>query len=432
MFTGAATDEREEIRPLSLALRGRPWASFSLHPDLLQALEKHGFQRTTIIQDLFLPVALQGYDVIVKAKRGSGKALAYLVVILDRLLRETGPGLKALVLLANEKRAQELAHFAQELAQELPITLTAFAAEERIPQDQFRAVEKGANLVFTTPYWLNRGLKWRLFSPRALKILVWDEFEAILARYSRLGEQLWRQLPPPGQRQGLIFMQRLDYETLAQAYQLLDQPDELFLELGREDFENLHLSLFHVSKEEKLPLLLGVLQRENWPKAIVFVNQKAEAQALCDDLKRLGLKAVFLKPDLGPELRLHFLRQFARGDAQILVATDSGCRFIQQDDVSLLINYDLPETGEEFRQRAAKVKDGGKLISFCDEEGAFFLESLEKELGFKLPVCWPEPEEEWFLSPAQVREKMKRRVQPPSRRRRASSRARSSRRAKSY
>ncbi len=400
------TVKNREIKPLSIALHGRPFTSFPLHPELLKNLQKLGFNKTTIIQDLFLPQALKGHDAIVKARRGSGKVLAYLIVIFDRFLREPPTGTEALVLVTNEERAKEIAALAKDLSAGFPFTLTPFAAEEKIPEEQLKALEKGAALLITTPYWLNRILKWHLLRPEKLKIMVLDEFEEMIAQSRGLVESLLKKLPPPGARQGLIFMEDLNYEALEVAYQFLQNPDEIYIELGRQDFDQVKLSLFHVSAEEKFMLLLGVLEKYGWPKTIIFVNNKIEAQSLCDELKKLGAKAVFLKPDLGPEYRLRFLKQFAGREADILVATDAGCRFIQQKDVPLIINYDLPETAEEFRQRALKVKDGGQIVSFCDEEGAFYLEFIEKELGFKLPVCWPEPEEEWFLSPVIVKEKL--------------------------
>jgi ATP-dependent RNA helicase RhlB len=174
------------------------------------------------------------------------------------------------------------------------------------------------------------------------------------------------------------------------AYGFLSEPEEIFVERGREDFSGLSLQVIHVSEEEKFSLLLGVLKKYHWPKALIFVNNKVEAQKLCDELKRLGFKAVFLKPDLGPEFRLRFLKQFAGKEANLLVATDAGCRFIQQKDIPFLINYDLPETGDDFRHRAAKVEETGKIISFCDETGAFFLESIEADLGRKMEVLFEE------------------------------------------
>ncbi len=394
---------------LSMALHGRPFSSFNLHPLILGNLTKLGFTKTTIIQDLFLPVALKGSDVIVKARRGSGKALGYILILLDRIIREREAGrqIKTLVLVTSVERTLSLAQWAERLAEGLDLLLTPFAAEENLPEEQLRAVEQGANLILTTPYWLNRALKWRLIPLRECKVIVLDELETMVAKERGLLENLLRKMPPPGERQGLVFMDDLNYQALEMAYQFLSSPEEIFIERGREDFANLALKLIHVSEEEKFSLLLGVLKRYQWPKTIIFVNNKIEAQKLCDELKRLGLRAVFLKPDLGPEFRLRFLKQFEGREADILVATDAGCRFIQQKGVPLLINYDLPETGDDFRHRAAKVaENAGEIISFCDETGAFFLEAIEADLGQKMEVLWPEPEEEWFPSPVMIKEEL--------------------------
>lgn len=398
----------KEVEGLSVALHGRPFASFPLHPAILENLAKRGFHKTTIIQDLFLPPALRGQDIIVKARRGVGKALGYSLVLLDRLLRAKTAGHKArgLVLVTSDDRAQALASLTQELAEGLELRVTPFAAKENLPEEQLKAVEQGAEIVFTTPYWLNRALKWRLLPTREIKIVVLDELETMVSRERGLLENILRKLPPARERQGLVFMEELDYTALEIAYRFLAEPEEIFLERGRENFSDLSLKVIHVSEEEKLPLLLGVLRQHHWPKALIFVNNKVEAQKLCDELKRLGLKAVFLKPDLGPEFRLRFLKQFAGKEADLLVATDAGCRFIQQKGISLLINYDLPETGDDFRHRAAKVGKGGEIISFCDETGAFFLEAIEADLGRKMDILFPEPEEEWFPSPALIREEL--------------------------
>ncbi len=399
---------------LLVALHGRPFTGFGLNERLLENLAQRGFYKSTIIQDLFLPPALHGKDVLVKARRGSGKALGYILALLERLYQEKKAGHKArgIVLVTEDQRAQELAALAQELAQGLGLRVSPFAAEENLPEEQLKALEQGAELIFTTPYWLNRALKWRLIPLREVKILVVDELEEMVRHSRGLIENILRKLPPPGQRQGLIFLQELDYDSLELAYSFLAHPEEIFIESGRQDFKDLKLQVIHASTEEKFPLLLGVLKQHGWPKALLFVNNKAEAQRLCEELKRLGFKAVFLKPDLGPEYRLRFLKQFANQGAELLIATDAGCRFIHQDGIKLLINYDLPETGDDFRHRADKVAPGGKIISLCDETGAFFIEAIEKDLGRRLEVVYPEPEGDWFLSPALVREEKGRPSKP--------------------
>ncbi len=403
------SSENKEIRELSVALYGRPFSSFNFHSLLLENLSKLGFTKTTIIQDLFLPIALKGFDIIVKAKRGSGKALGYILVILNIILREkeSGRNIRALVLVTSVERALGLAEMAKKLSQGFNLIITPFAAEEKLPEEQLRALDSGANVIFTVPYWLSRAIKWKLIPLNEIKIIVLDELETMIAKERGLIENILRKLPHQKSRQGMVFMEELNYNALEIAYEFLNNPEEIFIEKGREDFSHIPLKLIHVSEEEKFSLLLGVLKRYGWPKTIIFVNNKLEAQKLCDELKKLGCRAVFLKPDLGPEYRLRFLKQFAGDQADILVATDAGCRFIQQKGVPLLINYDLPELVDDFRNRAIKVaENSGEIISFCDETGAFFLETLEKELGQKMEVIWPEPEEEWFLSPVLIKDEL--------------------------
>ncbi len=396
----------KEIRQLSVALYGKPFSSFHLHPLLLESLSNLGLTKTTIIQDLFLPIALKGLDIIVKAKRGSGKALGYILVLLDILLREKEAGRngRMLVLATSAERVLGLTEMAKKLSQGLDLFLTPFAAEERLPEEQFRAIDKGANIIFTTPYWLNRAIKWRLIPLHETKAIVLDELESMITKERGLVENILRKLPHLKSRQGMVFMEELNYEALEMAYKFLDNPEEIFIEQGQEDFSPLPLKVIHVSEEEKFSLLLGVLKKYGWPKTIIFVNNKLEAQKLCDELKKLNCRAVFLKADLGPEFRLRFLKQFAGNQADILIATDAGSRFIQQKRVPLIINYDLPETADDFRHRAIKVSEtSGEIISFCDETGAFFLESIEKDIGRKMEVIWPEPEKEWFLPPALIK-----------------------------
>ncbi len=396
----------KESEGLMVALHGRPFTSFPFHEKLLNNLAQRGLHKTTIIQDLFLLPALRGKDIVVQARRGSGKALGYILVLLERLLqeKEAGHTARSIVLVTEEDRAQKLSALAQGLAEGLKLRASPFAAQDNLPEEQLKALEQGAELIFTTPYWLNRALKWRLVPVNEIKIIVLDELEDMVRTGPGLLENILRKLPPPGKRQGLIFMAEPNYTALEVAYTQLSDPEEIFIETGREEFTDLSLQVIHVSAEEKFPLLLGILKQHRWPKTLLFVNNKVEAQKLCDELKRLGLRAVFLKPDLGPEYRLRFLKQFAGHEADLLVATDAGCRFIHQNGINLLINYDLPETGDDFRHRAAKVARGGKIISFCDETGAFFIEAIEKDLGQKLEVIYPEPEEEWFLSPELLRQ----------------------------
>ncbi len=397
-------------RALSVALHGRPFAQFPLNVRLKENLEKQGFRRTTSLQDLALTEALRGRDLILKARRGSGKGIFLLLGALNRLAgsngdRELKP--RALILTSSGERAKLLGEWARKLAEGLEVEITVFSGEDRITQEELQALEKVGDLLIITPDGLNRALKWHLLKLHGLKLLIVDELEKMVARSQAFIRQLLQKLPPSERRQTIVLLEELTYPALEVASEITREPEEIYVEEGRLDFSSVKLSLIHISEEEKFSLLLGLLRRKGWPRALIFVNEKGEAQKLTDDLKALGLKAVFLKPELPLPLRLNFLKLFARGEARVMVATDAGCRFIQDPELELIINYDLPELPSDFLQRAARLKKpSGEIISLCDESGAFFLEDIENLLGRKMTVIFPEPEEEWLVSPVVVREEL--------------------------
>ncbi|MBX6422252.1 DEAD/DEAH box helicase [Thermosulfurimonas sp. F29] len=404
---------------LTVGLHGRPWHRFPLSRRLKENLGKTGLQRTTILQDLALTEVLKGRDLILKARRGSGKGLFVVVAALNRLSggngdREFFP--RALILAPEAARVVFLREWARRLSEGLEIEITALSSEDRLTDEDLRALENIGDLLIITPDGLNRALKWHLLKLHGLKLLIVDELEKMVARSLTFTRQLLQKLPPPERRQTLVLMEDLTYPALEVAAEITREPEEIYVEEGRLDFSSVDLSVIHISKEEKFSLLLGLLRRRGWPRALIFVNEKSEAQKLTDDLKALGLKAVFLKPELPLPLRLNFLKLFARGEARIMVATDAGCRFIQDPELDLVINYDLPEIPSDFLQRAARVRKApGEIVSLCDETGAFFLEGIEELIGKRMRVIFPEPEEEWLISPAEVREELGGSGRPPAR-----------------
>ncbi|QJA05907.1 DEAD/DEAH box helicase [Thermosulfurimonas marina] len=399
-----------EIKALAVPLHGRPLAQFPLHPLLKERLSASGITRTTILQDLAFSEVLRGRDLILRARRGSGKGLLTVLWAANRLLSGNGNEEArpvALVVTSSPERARALADWARRLLEGLEHRVAVFSGEGPHLEAELPEVEKGPHLLFTTPDGLSRLLKWNLLRFHGLRLLVVDELEVMVSRSQTFVRQLLGKLPPPDRRQTLVLLGDLSYPALEVAAEITREPEEIYVEEGRRDFSGLKLAVIHVSEEEKWPLLLGILRQKGWPRALIFVNEKVTAQRLTDDLKAVGLKAAFLKPELPLPLRLNFLKGFARGDYRLLVATDAGCRFIQDPELELIINYDLPEVPSDFLQRAARIrKESGEILSLCDETGAFFLEAIEELLGRRMEVLYPEPEEEWLVSPALVREEL--------------------------
>jgi ATP-dependent RNA helicase RhlB len=163
--------------------------------------------------------------------------------------------------------------------------------------------------------------------------------------------------------------------------------------------EGVEQSLFHVASEEKLPLLLGLLKREQWSRILIFLNTKAGVEWLSHKLKGNKLPCEGITGDLPQKTRFSLMARFKGGSVKILVATDVASRGIHVEDISHVINYELPENPESYIHRigrTARAGKTGKAISFACEDCVFYLEPLETRLGYKLPVVWPQ--DDWFVA----------------------------------
>jgi ATP-dependent RNA helicase RhlB len=157
--------------------------------------------------------------------------------------------------------------------------------------------------------------------------------------------------------------------------------------------ETVEQRLFHVAREEKFPLLLGLMKREGGDRILIFSNTREEARRLEDRLTRNGWEARALTGDVDQKKRLRLLAEFKQGRLPVLVATDVASRGLHIEAVSHVVNWDLPEDAEDYVHRigrTARAGAGGKAISLVDEVSALRIEAIEKYLTQKIPVEWVE------------------------------------------
>src|SRR5438445_723942 len=155
--------------------------------------------------------------------------------------------------------------------------------------------------------------------------------------------------------------------------------------------ERVEQSLFHVGREEKFPLLLGLLRREGGDRILIFSNTREEARRLEDRLTRNAWETRALTGDVDQKRRLKILNDFKEGRLPILVATDVASRGLHIEAVTHVVNWDLPQDAEDYVHRigrTARAGAGGKAISLVDEASALYLEAIEKFIGQKIPVEW--------------------------------------------
>jgi ATP-dependent RNA helicase RhlB len=189
----------------------------------------------------------------------------------------------------------------------------------------------------------------------------------------------------------MLFSATLSYRVMELAYEFMNLPEKISITPEKITVEQVEQVLYHVGKHEKIPLLLGLLKKEEPGRALIFVNTRRAAEMVVERLNRNNWKALAITGDIEQKKRLRILADFKEGRLPILVATDVASRGIHVEAVTHVFNYDLPQDAEDYVHRIGRTGRAGatgKALSMADEEYVFSLEEIEKFIGKKIPVEW--------------------------------------------
>ena len=381
---------------------GKSFAEFDLSDEILKGIENAGFTRCTPIQELALPITLTGEDIAAQAQTGTGKTAAFLITLFQRLLQmeKRKPGIpSALILSPTRELALQIYQDGQVLGKRTGLKMVAvFGGIDY--HKQATQLREGVDVVIATPGRLIDYMKQGAFIPERIKILVVDEADRMFDMgFIKDLRYILRRLPSYDQRQSMLFSATLSSRVLELTYEYMNLPKEIYVTPDEITVDTVEQSLFHVAKHEKLLLLLGVLEREPWERVLIFANTKATVEWLSAKLKGNGYPVMGLSGNLNQRQRLKILNHFRSGDLKILVATDVASRGLHVEEISHVINYDLPQDREDYIHRigrTARAGMSGKAISLACEEYVYSLEAIEEYIGEKIPVVWPD--EDWLLA----------------------------------
>jgi ATP-dependent RNA helicase RhlB len=365
--------------------------SLPIPEPVMRGIDAVGFTTCTPIQEKVLPIALAGKDVAGQAQTGTGKTAAFLISIFTRLLkhpsRKQGP--RALIVAPTRELVVQILHDAQGLGEFTGLAFHAVygGVDYAKQREQLR---DGVDLLIGTPGRLIDYFKQRVYTLRHAEVLVIDEAD----RMFDMGfiadlRFLLRRLPPYDQRQSMLFSATLNWDVMELAYEHMNDPHKVSIEPEKITAENIEHVLYHVGRHEKLPLLIGLLRREQPQRTLMFVNTKREAEWLTQRLADNGFQAGALTGDLHQRVRLRVLRDFKAGALPILVATDVASRGLHIEGVTHVINYDLPQDAEDYVHRigrTARAGASGRALTLACETYVMALESIESLIGFRLPV----------------------------------------------
>jgi ATP-dependent RNA helicase RhlB len=370
--------------------------SLGLAEPLMAAIRDLGFVGMTAIQAQALPTLLKGEDVAGQAQTGTGKTACFLLATLDTLLRTDRPAdgaPRALAIAPTRELAIQIANDCQSLTTYTDISHAVICGGLSWGA-QAKALEEGIDVAAGTPGRLLDMLRAGKLRLGRVEVLIIDEADRMfdMGFIDDLAAIL-RHVPAPGKRQAMLFSATLSHDVMRLASRLLRSPRRFAVEPDKIAADNIEQCLFHVTSRDKLPLLMGLLQKEQPVRTMIFVNRKVDGEELAWRLSNNGFEAVYLSGDLPQKKRLRIVEALKAGQINTLVATDVASRGIHVDAVSHVFNYDLPQDAEDYVHRigrTARAGASGKAITLACEDTVRALPAVEKLLGHQIPVAHAE------------------------------------------
>jgi ATP-dependent RNA helicase RhlB len=375
------------------------FGTLELPAPVRRGIQDAGFVAATPIQEAALPLALRGKDVAGQSQTGTGKTAAFLISAFTRCLTHPAPARsgvtspRVLIIAPTRELVVQIESDANLLGAHTGLRiLSVYGGIDYNKQRE--ALREGCDILVGTPGRLIDYLKQHVWSPGRVEVLVIDEAD----RMFDMGfiadlRFILRRLPKPEKRQSFLFSATLSFRVMELTWEFMNNPTQISITPQQKTVEKAEQVLYHVGREEKFNLLLGLLRREGGSRILIFSNTREEARRLEDRLGRNGWQARALTGDVDQKKRLKILNDFKDGQLPILVATDVASRGLHIEGVSHVVNWDLPQDAEDYVHRigrTARAGAAGKAISLVDEAGALALEPIEKFIAQKIQVDWAE------------------------------------------
>ena len=360
----------------------------NLSAPLLRAVQEAGYETPSPIQAAAIPPVLAGRDLMGCAQTGTGKTAAFALPMLDRLTanapRRKG-AVRALILTPTREQALQIGESCESYGKYLKLRSTViFGGVGQAPQVE--ALKKGLDILIACPGRLNDLIGQGFIDLSALEIFVLDEADRMLDMgFVHDVKKVIAKLP--AQRQNLMFSATMPKEIEQLADSFLHRPVTVKVDPPSSTVDRIEQTLYPVCKADKRRLLVWLLNEGGVPGALVFSRTKHGADRIAKDLTRAGVSAAAIHGNKSQSARVAALEGFKNGSTRVLVATDIAARGIDINELSHVINFDLPEVPETYVHRIGRTARAGKsgvAISFCCPEEQEYLAGIEKLIRKKL------------------------------------------------
>lgn len=380
-----------------------------LHEDVMKGIEAAGFIDCMPVQEKVLPGALQGKDVMVQSKTGSGKTAVFLVALLQKFVeaREQAKSLPpekafsvklpvALIVAPTRELAVQIEDDAKILSSGIPeYRIGCFYGGVGYAK-QDKQIAEGVDLIIGTPGRILDYQSMGKLNFKAIDTFVIDEADRLfdMGFYPDI-QKMFKMMVARENRQTMLFSATLGTRVRNLAWDYMNEPLEIEVQPEEITVNLITQELYHVSKSEKFDLFLRLMAKHNPSNALVFTNTKAKAVEISKRLNVNGYTTQYLMGDLPQSKRLQVINKMKSGELRFLVATDVAARGLQIDDLELVVNYDIPEDYESYVHRigrTARAGKSGKAITLACEQFVYGLEAIENYIQMKIPVLWADEE----------------------------------------
>ncbi len=361
------------------------FTDFGFDDSIYEGIEALGFENPTPIQEQAIPIILKGNDLIASAQTGTGKTAAFLLPIIQKIIHSKNDGsTKALIIVPTRELAMQIDQMMQGISYFTSVSSIAVygGSDGSLFSREKQALSTGADVVISTPGRLKVHLNMDNVEVEGLQFLVLDEadrmldmgfYEDIVKIISYL----------PEKRQNLLFSATMPAKIRELARKTLFHPSEINIAVSR-PAEKIKQEAYVVYNHQKNKLAKVLLKEKNYKSIIVFCSTKINVKDLNKELKRDGFNCAEFHSELEQSERGKVLRDFKNRTIQILVATDIMSRGIDVEDIDLVMNFDVPNDGEDYIHRigrTARAEADGEAITFINEKEQGKFQRIEKLLG---------------------------------------------------
>ncbi len=362
---------------------------------ILNAVDQAGYTSPTEIQSQAIPFILKGQDVIGCAQTGTGKTASFAIPILQLLQENTVPNqrIRSLILTPTRELAIQIDENFEMYSKYLKLKHLAIFGG--VPQQkQATALKRGVDVLIATPGRLLDFINQGILNLNQIEILVLDEADRMLDMgFVNDVKKILKKVP--SKRQTLFFSATMPPDIRKFAQSILNNPKEINVTPVSSTAQTVEQSVYFVEKNEKLTLLIDLLNEHSHQRTLIFTRTKYGADKLVKKIAKTGIKAAAIHGNKSQNARQSALDAFKNNRISVLIATDIAARGIDINELPLVINYELPDVAETYVHRIGRTGRAGAngiAFSFCANDERKNLKNIQKLTGVKMKEITPDIE----------------------------------------